>query len=61
MIDLLVAFGLMLVIEGCVFAISPKHVQQAMLSVSATPEQTLRTVGLIFALAGLVIVWLIRG
>lgn len=61
MLDLVVALGLMLVIEGCVFAVSPRHVRHAMLAVAATSEPTLRTLGLIFALAGLVIVWIVRG
>lgn len=61
MADLVVALGLMLVIEGCVFAGCPRHIRHAMMSVAATPERTLRTLGLIFALGGLVIVWLVRG
>jgi uncharacterized protein len=61
MLDLVAALGLMLVIEGCVFAACPGHVRHAMLAVAATPERMLRTVGLIFAFGGLVIVWLVRG
>jgi uncharacterized protein YjeT (DUF2065 family) len=61
MTDFLVAIGLVLVIEGIIFAAFPGSSKRAMTSVSETPEQTLRLVGLGCALVGVIVVWIIRG
>jgi uncharacterized protein YjeT (DUF2065 family) len=55
MSDFLAALGLVFVIEGLVFAAFPTHAKRAMASVLATPETTLRVIGI-----GLVLVWLVR-
>lgn len=61
MSDLLVALGLVLVIEGLVWALIP-HLALRMLQVaSVTPEQQLRIAGWVAVVAGLVMVWLVRG
>ena len=61
MSDLLVAFGLILVIEGLLWAAAP-HLGLRMLAAAAqTPEQVLRLGGALAVGAGIVVVWLIRG
>jgi len=61
MTDLLVGMGLLLVIEGILFAGVPGFMRRAMESVSHTPDQHLRIVGLGSAVVGLIVIWLIRG
>lgn len=60
MTDFLAALGLVFVIEGLVFAAFPGHAKRAMESVLATPEATLRVVGVGSAVVGLLLVWLVR-
>jgi len=61
MSDFLVAFGLVLVIEGLGFAAFPHAAKRAVTAVLETPDAILRMVGLVSALAGVVLVWAIRG
>jgi len=61
MSDFLAALGLVFVIEGLVFAAFPGQAKRAMESVLDTPDATLRTIGLVSALVGLIVVWLVRG
>ena len=61
MSEFLVALGLLFAIEGLVFAAFPGASKRAMESVLATPEGSLRLVGLASALAGVLIIWLVRG
>lgn len=59
--DLAVAFGLVLVIEGLLWALMP-HLARRFLEMAAeTPEATLRTAGWLAVIAGATIVWLVRG
>ncbi|HKZ97544.1 MAG TPA: DUF2065 domain-containing protein [Hyphomicrobiaceae bacterium] len=61
MSDLAVGFGLVLVIEGLLWALAP-HLARALLeAASATPERQLRVGGWIAVCLGATIVWLIRG
>ena len=61
MSEFLVALGLLFAIEGLVFAAFPGVAKRAMESVLATPESTLRLVGLASALVGVLLIWLVRG
>ena len=61
MTDFLVALGLVFAIEGLVFAALPGAAKRAMASVLETPEPTLRVVGVVSAVIGVVIIWLVRG
>lgn len=61
MSDFIVALGLVFVIEGLVFAAFPGAAKRAVIAVIETPEIVLRAVGLISALVGLLVVWLVRG
>jgi len=58
--DFLAAFGLVFVIEGLIFAAFPGPAKRAIVSVVETPEASLRLIGIGSALAGLLIVWLVR-
>ena len=61
MSDFLVAVGLLLVLEGLVFAAGPGAAKRAMMSAIETPDQVLRIIGVVTAIIGVAIVWLIRG
>jgi uncharacterized protein len=61
MSDLLVAFGLVLVFEGLLWAAAPQLGLKLLAAAAQTPEQALRAGGAAAVVAGIVIVWLIRG
>lgn len=61
MTDLVVALGLVLAIEGLIFAAFPDGVRRAMLSAAETPSDRMRLVGIVSAVVGVTIVWAIRG
>jgi uncharacterized protein YjeT (DUF2065 family) len=61
MTDFLVALGLVFVIEGLVFAALPGTAKRAMASMLETPDPTLRAVGVVSAVLGVLIIWLVRG
>jgi uncharacterized protein len=61
MSDFIVALGLVFIIEGLVFAAFPGAAKRAVAAVMETPEKVLRAVGLMSALGGLLVVWLVRG
>lgn len=60
MSEFLVALGLEFVIEGLVFAAMPGAAKRALSSIMESPDQFLRMVGIVSAVAGLVIIWLVR-
>jgi uncharacterized protein len=57
---LIAALGLMLAIEGLTFAAFPGAAKRAAAAIIEAPEGTLRMVGLLAAVAGVVMVWLVR-
>ena len=59
--DFIVAIGLVLALEGLLFAAFPGAAKQAMANVLETPDSILRGVGIAIALIGIVVIWLIRG
>lgn len=61
MSDFLTAFGLLLVIEGVIWAASPGGMKRAAALAQGFEDGQLRRVGLIVAAVGLALVWLIRG
>ena len=61
MADLVVAIGLVLVIEGLVFAAVPRTAKRIAASALETSEGTLRISGIVCAILGVLIVWLVRG
>jgi len=60
MSDFLAAFGLVLAIEGILFAAFPLGAKRAMAAALDTPDSRLRIIGLVSALVGVLIVWLVR-
>ncbi|MGH7047548.1 MAG: DUF2065 domain-containing protein [Stellaceae bacterium] len=58
--DLWTAFALVLVIEGCLYALFPDGMKRAAARAMAIPPQALRMAGLAAACAGVVLVWLVR-
>lgn len=61
MSDLVVAIGLVFVIEGLAYAAFPGAIRRMLRTVEATPDSSLRMTGLLAAVTGLAIVWLVRG
>jgi uncharacterized protein YjeT (DUF2065 family) len=61
MADLVVAIGLVLVIEGLVFAAVPRAAKRIAASALEAPEGALRISGIVCAILGVLIVWLVRG
>jgi uncharacterized protein YjeT (DUF2065 family) len=61
MADFIAALGLVLVIEGLVFAAFPAASKRAMALMLETTESQLRAVGVASAVLGVLVVWLVRG
>ena len=58
--DFLVGLGILLMLEGLLFAASPGWMRKAMQTAMASPDNFLRTIGLISAVAGLILIWMVR-
>jgi uncharacterized protein YjeT (DUF2065 family) len=59
--DALTALGLVLVIEGLIFAASPDGAKRAVALMANRPPALLRGLGLAAMAAGVLLVWLVRG
>jgi hypothetical protein len=59
--DLLVGVGLVLVIEGLLWAAAPRLAIRILEGAATTPETALRVAGLTAVGLGVGLVWLIRG
>ncbi len=55
--ELIIAMGLLLFIEGMLYALFPSKMKNMMKAVEKLPVNQLRTGGLFFAVIGFVIVW----
>jgi uncharacterized protein YjeT (DUF2065 family) len=60
MSDFVTALGLVLVIEGLLYAFVPGHLKSVMALMQAVPEDSLRLGGLVATAAGVALVWLAR-
>lgn len=60
MLDFLTAIGLVLVLEGVLYALFPEGMQKMMAQALELSPGVLRTGGLVAAMAGFIIVWFIR-
>ena len=58
--DFLAAIGLVLVIEGLLYAVCPGAVRRMMEMARETSDSTLRAGGLMALVVGVLIVWLVR-
>ncbi len=56
----LTALGLVLVIEGLLYAIAPDGAKKMMATMQSLPAEQLRFAGLIAATVGVIVVWLVR-
>lgn len=61
MSDLVVGIGLVLVIEGLIWALAPAAGVRMLAAAASTPQQALRLAGLASVAVGVALVWLIRG
>jgi uncharacterized protein len=60
MSELVTAVGLVLIIEGLVYAAAPARLKAMMARLEEIPDETLRMGGLIAVALGVAIVWLAR-
>jgi uncharacterized protein YjeT (DUF2065 family) len=58
--DLLTALGLVLVIEGLLYALVPAHLRAMMETVQKLSDDQLRIGGVAAMAAGVAVVWLVR-
>ncbi len=61
MSDLITALGIVLVLEGALYALFPEGMKKMMSQALTLSPRTMRVAGLTAAFAGLGIVWLVRG
>jgi uncharacterized protein len=61
MSDLLVALGLVLVIEGLIWAALPGFAVQMLEKAAEAPANALRLAGTMAIAAGVFVIWLVRG
>jgi uncharacterized protein YjeT (DUF2065 family) len=61
MAQLIVAIGLVLVIEGLLFAAFPGAAKRLAATALETPETSLRVAGIVSAVLGILLIWLVRG
>jgi uncharacterized protein YjeT (DUF2065 family) len=61
MSDVVAALGLILVLEGALYALFPDAMKRMAAQVLEAPVDTLRVVGLVSAALGVGIVWIVRG
>lgn len=61
MADLIVALGLVLVIEGLLWAAFPRVGLRMLAQAAQAPEGALRLVGMLALALGVLVVWLARG
>jgi uncharacterized protein YjeT (DUF2065 family) len=59
--DFVTAIGLAFVVEGLMFLAFPDPVRRLMSSVAASPSQQLRVAGVVSAVIGLALLWIVRG
>jgi uncharacterized protein YjeT (DUF2065 family) len=61
MSDLIVAIGLVLVIEGLLWSLFPGLGRRLLETSAGTPESSLRMAGAVAVALGVAVVWLVRG
>ncbi len=61
MTDLIVALGLVLVIEGLLWAAFPRMGLRMLVAAAEMPEQVLRMAGALAIALGVLVVWFVRG
>ncbi|MTI45387.1 hypothetical protein JM93_01221 [Roseibium hamelinense] len=59
--DLITGIGLVLAIEGTLYAVAPGGAKSMMRSALETPDGVLRGAGLVALAIGVLVVWFVRG
>jgi uncharacterized protein len=59
--DFAVALGLVLVIEGSLWALAPRFGRKMLDATAGMPEQTLRLAGAVAVATGVLVIWIVRG
>ena len=59
--DFITALGLAIALEGIAYALFPEGMKAMMAQMQTQPPAILRTVGLVAAITGVLVIWLIRG
>jgi uncharacterized protein len=59
--DLVTALGLVLVIEGLLLALFPDGLKRMVAEIVTKPSQSLRVGGVVSAVIGVGVIWLVRG
>ena len=55
--ELIIAIGLLLFIEGMLYALFPSKMKNMLKSIEKLPTNQLRIVGLVVAIIGFIIIW----
>jgi len=58
--ELIIAFGLLLFIEGILYALFPSKMKNMLKKINIVKESQLRSGGLIFAIIGFLIIWYVK-
>ena len=58
--ELIIAFGLLLFIEGILYAIFPSKMKSMLKKMELIKDSQLRSGGLVFAVIGFIIIWYIK-
>ncbi len=58
--ELVIAFGLLLFIEGILYALFPSKMKNMLKKVDTIKESQLRSGGLVFAIIGFLIIWYLK-
>jgi uncharacterized protein len=61
MSQFVVGIGLVLAVEGLIFAAFPHAAKRLAASALETPEGSLRVAGVVSAIVGVALIWLVRG
>ena len=58
--ELIIAIGLLLFIEGILYALFPSKMKNMLIKINEIKESQLRSGGLIFAIIGFLIIWYVK-
>ena len=58
--ELIIAIGLLLILEGLLYAIFPSQMKNMLNQIKELPASKLRSGGLVFAIIGFIIVWFLK-
>ena len=58
--ELIIAFGLLLFIEGILYALFPSKMKNMLKKIDTIKDNQLRSGGLIFAIIGFLIIWYVK-